>query len=415
MIRHGTAAFRRANLALFAAGVSTFSLLYCVQPLLPIYGREFAVGAAESSLALSSSTGVLAFSLLFAGALSDVWGRKRLMTVSIFASSILVLLSAGAPSWPLLLAMRTLLGVTLSGVPAVAMTYLGEEMHAESIGLAMGLYIGGSAIGGMGGRIVAGVLSDHFGWRAGVAVVGAVGLLAGAVFARSLPHSRRFEAHPPDFAGLLGRYALPWRDPGLPWLFAEGFLLLGGFVTFYNYIVYHLMAPPYRLSASQVGLIFGIYLVGTFSSTWVGHLAGRIGRRRVLWTMFLLMLAGVALSLAAPLTWVVLGIAVVTFGFFAGHSIASSWVGRRAGAARAQAASLYMFAYYLGSSIAGSVGGLFYAAQGWLGVAGFVGAMWAAGLMIAWRLSALPPLDGERGGPSDFVALPGARSTSSPG
>ena len=386
-IRLGTPAFRRANLALFAAGWATFSLLYCVQPLLPEFGREFHVGAAASALALSASTGMLGVCILFAGALSDVWGRKALMAASIFASAALVVLSAIAPNWPALLLARTLLGVSLSGVPAVAMTYLAEEMHPESIGLGMGLFIGGSAIGGMGGRLAVGVLADHLGWRAGVAWIGVVGVGSGVLFVRFLPGSRHFTPHPPRLAGLLDRYRRPWLDPALPWLFAEGFLLLGGFVTVYNYLAYRLMAPPYGLSQSEVGLIFAVYLVGTLSSAWVGHLGGRLGRHRVLWPMFALMLGGVALTLFASLPWIVVGTAVITFGFFGGHSIASSWVGRRAGEARAQASSLYSFAYYLGSSVAGASGGLFYAAGGWRRVAGFIGALWLVGLLIASGLA----------------------------
>ena len=174
----------------------------------------------------------------------------------------------------------------------------------------------------------------------------------------------------------------------------EGFLLLGAFVTVYNYLGYRLLAPPYRLSQATVGLIFGIYLIGTFSSTWMGHLAGRLGRRKVLWSAFALMLAGVALTAAAPLPLILLGIVAITSGFFGGHSIVSSWVGRRAGEAKAQGASVYLFSYYMGSSVAGASGGLFYASHGWAGVVGFVGALVLAGLLIAWRLYRLPPLVG---------------------
>lgn len=393
-IRHGTAAFRRSNLALFAAGVATFSLLYCVQPLLPEFSRYFGVSAAASALSLSSTSAVLAVGILFAGALSDLWGRKAVMSVSLISSAILVLLSAIVPGWRSLLVLRTLLGCSLSGVPAVAMTYLSEEMHPDSIGLAMGLFIGGSAIGGMGGRLIAGVLADYCGWRIGVAAVGLTGLAAGVVFMRSLPPTRHFVSHPMHLRALIGRYANPLRDPGLRWLIVEGFLLLGAFVTIYNYIGYRLMAPPYRLSQTAVGLIFSVYLVGTFSSAWIGHLAGRLGRRRVLWTMFALMLAGVGMTLASALWVIIAGVAVITFGFFGGHSVASSWVGRRAGAAKAQASSMYLFSYYLGSSVAGAAGGLFYAARGWTGVAAFVAALWGAGLAIAWRLYHLAPLPG---------------------
>ena len=391
-IHHGTSAFQRTNLALFAAGFATFGLLYCVQPLMPEFSRHYGVSEAGAALSLSLTTGVLAVAMLFAGALSDAWGRKPVMVASLLSSAVLVLATALAPDWPALLLVRTLLGLSLSGLPAVAMTYLSEEMHVESIGLGMGLYISGSAVGGMGGRLITGVLADFFDWHVGVVVVGIIGLLCGLAFWMALPPSRHFTAQPLGWRTLAGRFAGMFRDPGLPWLFAEGFLLLGAFVTVYNYLGYRLLASPYNLSQAVVGLIFGIYLVGTFSSAWMGHLAGRLGRRKVLWTAFALMLAGVALTAMDPLWLVMTGIVAVTFGFFGGHSIVSSWVGRRGGAAKAQASSMYLFSYYMGSSVAGASGGLFYASHGWNGVALFVGVLVLAGLLIAWRLRRLPPL-----------------------
>jgi MFS transporter, YNFM family, putative membrane transport protein len=391
-LRRGTPAFRRANWALFAAGVAMFGLMYCVQPLLPQFSRQYGVSAAASALSISLPSVVLAVAVLFAGAISDAWGRKSVMSASLLASALLMLLAALAPDFRTLLALRTLLGFTLSGLPAVAMTYLSEEVHAESIGLGMGLYIGGSAVGGMGGRLLAGVLADFFGWRAGVAAVAVIGVACAWMFARWLPPSRRFVAHPLHLGRLLGRFAGLFRDAGLPWMFAEGFVLLGAFVTVYNYIGYRLMAPPYELSQSAVGFIFTVYLVGMFSSTFVGHLAGRLGRRKLLWIMFVVMLAGLALSTFVSLWSIIGGVAVVTFGFFGGHSIVSSWVGRRAGSAKAQAASMYLFTYYLGSSFAGALGGLFYEAHGWTGVAVFVGALFGLGLLIALRLYHLAPL-----------------------
>jgi YNFM family putative membrane transporter len=139
-------------------------------------------------------------------------------------------------------------------------------------------------------------------------------------------------------------------------------------------------------------MIFGVYVVGMFSSSWIGHLAGRLGRRKVLWTMFVLELLGLALTLTGFVALIVLGVAVITFGFFGGHSIASSWVGRRAGNAKAQASAIYLFAYYMGAGIAGAWGGLFYADFGWDGVAAFVAALFMLGLLFSWRLYHLQPL-----------------------
>lgn len=393
-IHRGTPEFRNTNLALFAAGVATFGLIYCIQPLMPAFSDEYGVSEAVSALSLSLTTITLAVGLLFAGALSDRFGRKPVMVVSILSSAFIVLVSAVTPDWTSYLAARTALGLTVSGLPAVAMTYLSEEMDAESIGLAMGLYISGNAIGGLGGRIVAGVVAEYAGWHWGVAAVGIVGLVAGLIFWHALPPSRHFVSGGVPLRALLRRYAAPFRDRGLPWLFIEGFLLLGAFVTVYNFLGYRLMAPPFNLSQAAVGLIFGIYVVGMFSSAWMGDLAGRHGRRHVFWTAVALMMLGIALTLSASIMLIFVGLGLITFGFFGGHSIASSWVGRRAAENKAQASALYLFTYYAGSSVCGAVGGLFYATDGWIGVAAFVGALLSVALAIALGLRYLPPLPG---------------------
>lgn len=392
LIHYGTPEFRRVNWALFAAGVATFSLLYCVQALLPEFSRVFQVSEAASALSLSLSTLALAFGLLFAGALSDIFGRRPVMLASTACSALLVLVSALMPDWTSFLAVRTLLGLTLSGLPAVAMTYLSEEVDTASIGLGMGLYISGNAIGGLSGRLVTGVLVEHFDWRVSMLVIALIGLSCTFAFWRLLPPSRHFAVQRVTTGAVLRHLRAIFHDAGLPWLFAEAFLLSGAFVTIYNFIGYRLLAPPYNLSQSAVALVFLIYLAGIFGSPWVGDLAGRLGRRKVLWALFVLVLLGVALTLFASLWLILGGIAVLTFSFFGAHSVASSWVGQRAGVARAHAMALYMFCYYMGSSIAGAWGGVFMAANGWPGVVGFVAALACVGLAIALLLRRVPPL-----------------------
>src|SRR5699024_9044487 len=106
-----------------------------------------------------------------------------------------------------------------------------------------------------------------------------------------------------------------------------------------------------------VGWIFVVYLTGTVSAAWMGKGADRRGRRNVLWFGLILMLVGAALTLS-PLLWCkVIGLAMFTFGFFGSHSVASGWVGKKAKTAKAQASSLYLFFYYLGSSVSGTLGG----------------------------------------------------------
>jgi len=391
-IERGTPAFRRTNLAVFSAGFSTFALLYCVQPLLPVFSQVFRVSPAASSLSLSLTTIMLAASVLLAGSLSEVWGRKPVMAVSLMSAALLNIIGALIPNWHTLLVIRALEGIAFSGLPAVAMAYLSEEMERQSVGLAMGLYIGGSGLGGMVGRFVSGFLADVASWRVALGVIGVFGVISAIIFWRTLPPSRHFHPSPLALRQLHASFLEHLRDAGLPWLFLEGFLVMGSFVTTYNYIGYRLLAPPYGLSQTAVGAIFIVYLFGVGSSTWVGDLAGRLGRRKVFWATTATMLAGIALTLMKPLAIVITGIAVLTTGFFGAHSVASSWVGLRAQHSKAQASSLYLFFYYLGSSIAGSSGGLFWSAAGWPGVAAFTGSLLTLALLISLRLSTLQPL-----------------------
>lgn len=391
-ILHGTQAFRHTSLALFAAGFATFSMIYCVQPLMPVFTQKYGVSAASSALSLSLTTGVLAFALLFAGNWSDRLGRKPIMVGSLFLSASLVLATSFAPTWSVFLTERALLGLAISGLPAVAMTYLNEEMHADSIGLGMGLYISGSAVGGMSGRLIAGVLANYWGWHLAMAVIAMIGLMAGVIFMRSLPASRHFTPRRLAWRQKQELVKEIFKDLGLPWLFAEGFFLMGILVAFYNYLGYRLMGRPYDFSQAQVGLIFSVYVMGVFSSSWMGHVAGRLGRRKVLWLAFGLITVGVALSFAKPVWVILLSVLLLTIGFFGGHSIASSWVGRRTRVAKAQAASLYLFFYYVGSALVGTGGGFLYTAWGWNGVAGLLLLFAFCGLVIALKLRRLVPM-----------------------
>jgi YNFM family putative membrane transporter len=150
----------------------------------------------------------------------------------------------------------------------------------------------------------------------------------------------------------------------------------------------------------MVGWLFTLYLVGTFSSAWMGRLADRLGRRRVLWVAEAIMLAGAVLTLAGPLVAIVAGVGVFTFGFFGAHSIASGWVGRRARTARAQAASLYLLCYYGGSSVIGWLGGLVYGQGGWPALVAMIAGLVVVALLAAARLAATPPADTDRSEPA---------------
>lgn len=404
-VERGTADYRRVNLALFIAGFVTFSTLYTVQPLLPLLAAEFGVSPATSSLTLSVATFALAWMLPISGSFSDAHGRRLLMGIAMTLTSLLALGSAFCTTMPALLALRLLQGAALAGVPAVAMAYLNDEMSPKAIGAAMGLYIAGNACGGMTGRILTSILADFLPWRGAVAAIGILALTLSVLFWFTLPPSRHFQRRPfrlgPLSASLVGHL----REPGLLCLFALAFLLMGGFVTLYNYATFYLLAPPYTLSQSQVALIFLAYAFGAGGSSVMGGLVERLGRPRIFHAALAIMAIGVLLTLLKPLAGIVIGIVVFTIGFFGAHAVASAWVGVRAATARAQASSLYLLAYYLGSSISGTGGGFVWEAWGWNGVVALILVLLVVAGGIIVRLTALTPRTAEKEPPPTAVEL----------
>ncbi|KQV10440.1 hypothetical protein ASC97_17000 [Rhizobium sp. Root1203] len=386
----GTAAYRRASVALFLSGFATFSLLYCVQPLMPIFAEDFGVSPAASSLSLSLSTGFLAFAIFCAAAVSEGFGRRSLMFASLLGAALCTVACALVPSWHALMAIRALEGLLLGGVPAVAMAYLSEEIDPRGLGASMGLYIAGNAFGGMAGRVVTGTLAEYFSWRPALGAIGLLGLAAAIGFFVLLPASRNFTPR----RGVDARFHLKaWLghvgNPALPLLFAIGFLAMGTFVTVYNYIGFRLVQAPYNLNQTELGLIFTVYLFGIAASWTAGMLGDRVGHFIVLPAGIAVAATGVAVTLSSSLPLIVFGIVLLTSGFFIAHSVASALVGRLARGTKGHASSLYLLAYYIGSSVAGSAGGYVWGTGGWNAVVVFTLTMLALGMIAALAVARL--------------------------
>lgn len=407
-VQRGTKKFMQINLAFFAAGFVTFVTLYDVQPLLPVFSHEFGVSAALGSLPLSMATCTMAVSMLLAGTLSETWGRKRIMTAAMFMTSVIAILTALSDSYITLVMLRLLQGVALAGLPAVVMAYLSEEMDVSALGSAMGLYIAGNAVGGMTGRILTAVITDYYSWRTALGAVGVICLLTSIYFARTLPPSSNFQTRPFQTHYLYTSLVQNLKNKGLLYLYVIVFLLMGGFVTLFNYITFRLLASPYELSQTLVSWIFLVYVLGSFSSAFAGRLAQKYERGLILLFSLLIMIVGAIVTLFNNLIIIILGIAVFTIGFFASHTTASSWVGVRVKTARAQASSLYLFFYYLGGSITGTVGGIFWSTSGWTGVIGIITLLLALAIVLTvclTRFSRREGLDQNSQVPADDMLL----------
>ena len=385
-IEYGSKSFTAILWSLFFAGFASFSSLYSVQPMMPIFAKFFQVTPTHSSFPLSFSTVALAIGLLFTGFISDRFGRKPIMVCALFLVSILLLISASFPIWEIFLSTRILIGLAVSGVAAVAMTYIGEEIAQKDIGFAMGLYISGTAIGGMGGRLIAGVLVDFISWQSATYIIGFLNFIIACLFYLLLPKSQHFKPFPFRFSRFKAAFEQNLKDSKLRILFAQGFILMGCLVTVFNYISYHLLEAPFHLSQTWIGLISIAYLAGIYSSPKAAQWGYQYGRAKVLPFLLFSMMVGLFITLIPSLWAILLGLTIFTFSFFAAHSTASSWVSVQAVQYRAVASSLYLFCYYIGSSLLGSSGGLVWEHFGWIGINLSVGVVLVIGFALAIHL-----------------------------
>ncbi|WP_166442081.1 MFS transporter [Nakamurella flava] len=385
----------RLTAALFAGGVATFAELYAVQAVLPALAAEFSLSESTASLAVSVATGALALSVLPWAFVGDRVGRARAMRWAAVAAAVCATALPFAPSFGVLLALRAVSGVALGALPALAMAHLVARAEPARVAAIGGLYIAGTTIGGLSGRVVTGAVAAGWGWRWGVAVTAVLVAVAVAVFVvlsrgddRRQPRSRATPSGGPPVTTTLGagaRLRAAFTDRTVAVFYAQAFLLMGGFVTIYNLLGFRLLDEPYRLPASVVSLLFLTYLVGTVGSSGVGRAVGRFGRRRVLVAAGFAMAGGVALTLAPSLWLIIAGLVVATFAFFPAHAIAASWAGERIPGARSQVAATYSLAYYAGSSLVGFAGAAVYDRGGWTGAMAVV----ITGCVVAASIAAI--------------------------
>lgn len=380
-LQTGTPEFRRANWALILGGFACFTLLYGTQPLLPEFTEAFGISPTMASLTVSAGTLTLAFLLIPLSMLSDKFGRAPLMKAALLGATLFAWASAFAPNFEWLVLFRAGVGACIAALPAAAMAYLGEEICLASRGKVMGMYIAGNALGGMFGRFLSAVVTQYSSWHYGLAALALVGIICTVLFWRLLPQARHFKTRSLAPGALWVDVRRIYADPGLPWLFTTAFLIMGAFVSIYNYLGFRLSEAPYNLGPAAIGTIFLLYALGSASSALAGHLVDQYGRGKIMLAMISLMAIGVLATLNGQLTIIIFGLALFTFGYFATHAIASGWVGFRAGERRGLVSALYLSSYYLGSSFLGSTSGPLWTNYHWPGMV--IGLMVCVGLVFA--------------------------------
>ena len=350
----GSVRYKRIKWGIFLIGVSVFAQLYNYQPLLSEITQFFAITPAESSYLVSASTFGMAIGLLLFAFIADRYPRKDIMLFSLVTSTLLTLLSVFVYDFALLININFLKGICISGVSAVTLAYLAEEIDSKSIGTAISFYLAGNTFGGMFGRIIAALVSGWFNWQIAVLTIGLLAFSIAIVFYYLFPESQFFQPQKVKFNKKMRQMQSIFRNKKILAMYVVAICLMGTFVSIYNYLGFKLEAPPYSLPHYIIALIFLMYAFGIVGNLVAGRLSDRYAAKNILLLALTLLLLGLGLMYIANLAVILLGLTIFTVAFFSGHTIASRVVTQLGGKAKSSATALYWFFYYMGSTLIGS-------------------------------------------------------------
>ena len=367
--------FWKITLSLAVASLFVFASLYVVQPLLPLFVKEFNVSVSEATLTLSATTIGLIIGLIILGFFSDRIGRVSFIKYSLIVSVIPFFLIPIFDSFYIIVLLRFIQGFALAGLPAASLAYLNEEIDRFSVGIATALYIASNALGGMIGRVVAGYLTDTYSWEFVFYSFAGVGVVIAAFIFISLPKSRFFQASKLSFRKDIEGMAFHLKNPTILIVIGMGLVLQLSFTSIWTYLPFHLEKDPFSLSAKTISYFFYAYGFGVIGAPFAGWLAGRLGLKVVRIAGILILSSGILITLSTSLPLIIIGLCFSCLGFFTAHSLSAATVTEQATHHKGSASSLYLVAYYVGVTLGSSAVGPIWNIAGWNGI------VWLAGIL----------------------------------
>lgn len=322
-----------------------------VDPVIPQIALDFAIDAKTAALLSTAYTFPYALVQPALGALGDMFGKTRLMNVSLLIVALAALVSAMVTNFDILVAMRVVAGLVAGGVFPAAMALIGDLVPVGQRQVAIGRLLAIGLTGNLLGASISGVIGDLFGWRGIFVVLGLFGLVVAvaAFFAfRNVsvpkPAAFRLAAIPEGFRSV-------FADPRAKVCFSSVFIEAVFIHGLFPYVAILLIAAG-ETRASMAGLVIAAFgLGGVVYSVSVPILVANIKERSLMIIGGTLAAASLAL-IAFNFPWYVQAgvFGLFGFGFYLLHGSIQVHVTELSQTARGVAASLHSCFFYLGQA-----------------------------------------------------------------
>ena len=335
--------------------------LYAVQPIQPLFEKEFSLSRFEAVIFTTVIMLPLGFAPIFYGYILETVSTKFFLRNAILMLGLLELCFGWSSSYGVLLAIRALQGLLIPAVLTSLMSYISFITPKERVQQAIGYYIGATILGGFLGRLFSGLLSDFFGWRPffiflGIALIAMFGLLS------SLSEEVKVDFEKPQFSQILDVL----KQKTFLMIFVMMFFIFFVFQALLNFVPFQLKALSSTMGYGKVGMMYAGYIIGFIISIRVLGLIRVCGSEiRAVFLGIGIFFLGVNIFHVADY-WVMFGgMFIVCAGFFIIHSVASGWISKLAHQKRSISNGLYISFYYAGGTIGTFAPGVFYHYLGW--------------------------------------------------
>lgn len=368
----------------FSLVAAAISNVYIPQPVLPVIRMEFGVSPFQASLTVSAVILGIALANLPFGWLADRFPVRGLILLGGIVVCLAGICCAATQSLPLLVVARFLQGLFVPALTTCLAAYLSANLPVERLNVVMGSYVSATTTGGLGSRLLGGMLYPARHWR--YAFVTAAALLAGATALAvwRLPTGRGPDKNQAGGEGFLALLA----NPKLARIFLVAFSGFFVFSSVFNYLPFYLSGAPFHAPTRLITMLYFSFLVGIFMAPVSGKLSNRIGNGGTVILGSLTFALAIGLTLIKFLAVILVALGLVCAGFFSIHAAAAGSLNRKLTSSRGRANSLYILAYYLGGAAGINLSGFAYGWGGWPGVAALGIAVlalpFAAGL-AEWR------------------------------
>ena len=359
---------RRMVWILAVASAMAVANLYYIQPLLADIGRSFAVS--ESAVGFIATLTQLGYAagLLLIVPLGDVFDRRMLVMLTLFAVTVSLIVMAVAPSMPILAIASFAVGLT-TVAPQIIVPFAASLADPKERGRVVGNVMSGLLIGVLLARTVSGFVGAQLGWRTMYWIAAALMIVLAVVLRLMLPKEQPRESISyPQLLKSLG--GLIRSEPVLRETSVFGALVFGAFSVFWVTLVFFLGTPPYHYGSEVAGLFGLVGIAGALSAAYAGKLADRIDARIITGVMITLtLLAFILFWLVGQWLWgLIIGVILLDFGMQGTHISNQTRIFRLRPEARSRLNTVYMVSYFIGGSLGSMLGAYSWSIGRWAGV-----------------------------------------------